>query len=153
MRRQPWLIIAAVVTVASIEVCFHWLVSRNQSATLSAVYLPSNYVTSRADLTGLVDTVIPAASLGFVSGWVVFPNWSLRRLNFLTVGLALIVAALELFYWKIVGWHHYHGVHQPQNVIEVVLQFPFWDFVTALVVCLFFANLVYRGRRELERRS
>ena len=152
MRRNVGLILfAAAVFVAVIEVGFHWLLSRNPSSTLTAIYLPSNYTTSRDDFAGLVDNLVPAAILGFTSGWVAFSRWSLRKLALAAVGVAVFVAALEPSYWALLGWHHYYGVHEPKNLHQALALFPLLDLCTAYIVCLFFANVAYRGRRELAR--
>lgn len=144
-------IIFAVITVAAIEIGFHWLLSRGTFSTLSAIYLPSNYTHTRDDFAGVVDNLSPAAVLGLISGWVAFPRWSLRKLTVAAVALAILVATLEPFYWAIIGWHHYYGVQEPRNLRQALALFPLFDFFTAYIPCLLFANMTYRGRRELAR--
>jgi hypothetical protein len=67
------------------------------------------------------------------------------------VALAILVATLEPFYWAIIGWHHYYGVQEPRNLRQALALFPLFDFFTAYIPCLLFANMTYRGRRELAR--
>jgi hypothetical protein len=146
-------IIIAAITVAAIEVGLHWLLSRGTFPTLSAIYLPSNYTRTRDDFAGVVDNLGPAAILGLVSGWVAFPRWSLRKLTAAAIGIAIFLAALEPAYWGIIGWHHYYGVQKPNGIRQTLALFPLFDFFTACIPCLLFANMTYRGRRELASRK
>lgn len=144
-------IVFAAIAVAAIEIGFHWLLSRGTFSTLSAIYLPSNYTRTRDDFAGVVDNLSPAAVLGLISGWVAFPRWSLRKLAVVAIALAIFVAALEPFYWAIIGWHHYYGVQEPKNLRQTLALFPLFDFFTAYIPCMLFATMIYRGRRELAR--
>jgi hypothetical protein len=154
VRRSPGaVIVLSAILIAGVEIGFHWLLSRSPSSTLTAIYLPSNYRTSRDDFAGLVDNLLPAAILGLATGWVAFPRWSLVRLLWVSVGVAAFVAALEPLYWALIGWNHYRGVREPANLHEALALFPWFDFCTAYIPCLLFANMTYRGRRELARRK
>jgi hypothetical protein len=152
LRRNPWAVIAlSAISIAAAETSFHWLLSRSPSSTLTAIYLPSNYTTSRDDFAGVVDTLLPAVVLGLAIGWAAFPRWSVVKVTWILVGGAAFVAALEPLYWALIGWNHYYGVHKPTSLHEALALFPLLDFCMAYGACWFFANLVYRGRRELAR--
>ena len=98
----------------------------------------------------MVDSLLPAAILGLVSGWVAFPRWSLLKLSLVAVAIAAFVAALEPSYGAIVGWHCY-GLHEPMDHPRALGLFPVLDFCTAYVVSCFFADIAYRGRRTSAR--
>ena len=117
---------------------------------LLAIYLYTD-ASGKHFLAGMVANQVPAAILGWIGGWVGFPGWSLRKLTVVAVALAIFVAALTPVYSALLGPQRFAIVWgAPKTMLQAAL-FHLYDVFTACIPCLFFANLAYRGRRELAR--
>jgi hypothetical protein len=110
MKRTGWLLIlGALLTVAGIEIAFHWLLHRGEFPALLAIYLDRGN-SGKAFNAGIVDNLAPAAFVGWISGWVGYPRWSPPTLAGVAVGLAVFIAALVPVYSILIGPEHFATV-------------------------------------------
>lgn len=152
MRRSPGLLLAiAVVAMAVVEVTLHWLLGREGFSTIRAIYLATDYPSSKHFFEGVVDNFGPAVILGSVSGWVGFPRWSVRRFSATTIGIAIFIAALMPLYRILIGPKQFVIVWgMPKTALQSIL-FHLYDILTAFLAAGFFTRAAYVFRRDWKR--
>ena len=148
MKRTGWLlIIGLMLTVAGIEIAFHWLLGRGEFPRLLGIYL-SRGSGGKAFNAGVVDNQAPAALLGWVSGWIGYSRWSCHTLIGIAIGIAVFVAALVPAYGILIGPEHFSYVWgAPKNFGERIF-FHIYDVFTALVAGGAFTYGGYVFRRD-----
>ena len=151
MKRNPTVTLTATFFgVAAAEIAFHWLLGRDIFPTILSAYLSPDYPSRKQLFEGIVDSLVPAAVLGWTAGWVGFCRWSLRAVAIAAVSLATLTVAMQPSYGYLIGWNRFFvGARDPKSAF---LHWPYlYDIFTTSLVCLLFAYASYRGRHELAR--
>ena len=143
-RRGLW-IAGAIVAVAVCEIWFHWLVSVNPYVL--GVYLTPDRG-EKYFIGGCIDTVLPAAFLGAVNGWVGFPVWSLRKAMLIASGLAVFVVAMLPVYSALIGKENLAIIWGYRRSVSSCI-FP---VASTFAVIAFFTHGAYVFRRDWNRR-
>jgi hypothetical protein len=146
LEYKRWLWIAgAIIAAAVCEIWFHWLASANPYVL--GVYLTPDRG-EKYFIGGCIDTVLPAAFLGAVNGWVGFPVWSLRKVMFIASGLAVCVVAMLPIYSTLVGKENLAIIWGYRRSVSSYI-FP---FASTFAVIAFFTHAAYVFRWDWKRR-
>jgi hypothetical protein len=142
-----------MVFVGVCEITLHWLLGRGTFPRLLAIYLMADSPSGKHTVAGIVDNAAPAVALGWVNGWVGFPQWSVRKLVATAFAVAVFVVALLPVYGAFIGPRRFAIVSGiPQTALGSAVFYLFnisWTFLLAGV--LTYGSYVFR--RDWKRRS
>ena len=143
------IIICAAAIVGAFEIALHWVLGKDVFPSLTAIYLyiPSGKQTSSGMYT--LDNIMPAAVLGWTVGWFGSFVWSWRKVAFVCIGPAVLIAVLQPWYGYLVGCYRFFPhAGNPEEAFRLWHYLYLYCTFTAYIVCLFFAKLAYDGRRR-----